>query len=138
MNELLTWRDDWLLHIDLLDADHREMLRLINGIATAEGTGLLEAMDELLAHIRSHYDREAWFLRSIDYPDFDEHQREHQLQYAELLELSRELESDSTQRLDYNNLEALKGWFLSHVVAVDRKFSNYYHRYWYGKRRVAA
>jgi hemerythrin-like metal-binding protein len=127
MTELLTWRDSWLLDIELLDADHREMVRLINRLGDlGDSSTLARRVNQLIEHLRRHFHVEQVFLREIDYPDLDRHAREHALQLAELVDLARRLARSDKRVLDATDLGALKDWFFTHVVAGDRRFADYY------------
>jgi hemerythrin len=147
MSEFLIWRDAWLLGIEALDADHKEMVRLLNalvpagpvagdhsiGAAQAEAAdltretvrGRLEALISLLRH---HFDREESFLRAIDYPGYTGHQREHIMQMAEFTDLRRCLNDSETGCMDEETVQSIKNWFFNHVIAEDRLFADYFFR----------
>ena len=131
MTELLTWRDDWLLDIDLLDDEHRLMVRLINRLANPdEPTPLIQRLDDLIAHLRGHFQVEQAFLREIRYPDMDGHSREHAMQMAEFVDMRRELARtpapSQPPTLELSDLRAIKHWFFNHVVAEDRRYAAFY------------
>lgn len=127
MTEPLTWRDDWLLHIDMLDADHREMVRLLNRLADADDPAPLSMrLGDLISMLRGHFRLEQEFLRAIDYPDLEAHCREHALQLAEFVDLRRLLIDSSDAALEAQELQSIKQWFFSHVIAADRRFAAYY------------
>jgi hemerythrin len=135
----LIWRDDWLLGIDRLDADHRKMVRLMNALfcAAAPGAGgdapgrehsAADRLGELIEHLRAHFSREETFLQSIRYPGFQEHKTAHSLEMAELTELRRLLWESGADSIDEETAAGLKRWFLNHVVAEDQSYANYYFR----------
>lgn len=131
MTELLTWRDDWLLDIDLLDDEHRQMVHLINRLATPDETiPLIQRLDDLIAHLRGHFQLELVFLREIGYPDMGGHSREHSMQMAEFVDMRRELAriplASQPQTLEASDLRAIKHWFFNHVVAEDRRYAAFY------------
>jgi hemerythrin len=128
----LVWRNAWLLEIDSLDADHREMVRLLNAVFCADGEGipppvpLTERLDALLAHLRAHFEREERFLAAIDYPELAEHKREHAIQMAELVDLRRVVTESDAQCLSEEAEEGIRRWFFNHVIAEDQRFARYY------------
>jgi len=127
MSDPLIWRDDWALGIDLLDEEHREMVRLINRLFDAsDSSPLTERLDALIAHLRSHFNTEERFLRAIDFRDTDEHCREHQLQMAEFVDLRRSITRSDASALDAGDLTSIRHWFFNHVVAEDRRFGVFY------------
>jgi hemerythrin len=142
----LTWHEGWALGIEELDADHREMLRLLNLLFTegqvldgadddppeatqapgADPPKVVERLDTVLAHLRTHFAREESFLQSIDYPHFEEHSGEHALEMAELVELRRDLAQRHARCLDEESTAAIKRWFFNHVIAEDQRYAEHY------------
>jgi hemerythrin len=128
LSEALEWRDAWLIGVDLLDSEHREVVRLINRLLDpAETTPVSGRLDDLIAHLRRHFVTEEVFLRAIDYPLIDEHAREHRMQMAEFVDLRRGLAPEANALGDADR-GALRSWFFNHVVAEDRRFGAYYRR----------
>ena len=133
----LVWHESWLLQIDELDADHREMVRLINDLfcagSAAEATGgpqptppMTERLAALIDHLRVHFEREETFLAAIEYPDLTEHRREHGIQMAELVDMLRVLTETGARCLDEEASDGIRRWFFNHVVAEDLRFARYY------------
>jgi hemerythrin len=128
MSEALVWREAYALGVELLDAQHRQMVHLINRVldpAAADDAGA--RLDALISHLRRHFETEEVFLRAIDYPLTEEHCREHTLQLAEFVDLRRGIGHgggavDAAQRTE------IRQWFFNHVVAEDRRFGAYYRR----------
>jgi hemerythrin len=128
LSEALVWREAYGLGVELLDAQHREMVRLINLVldpAAGEAAGV--RLDALIAHLRRHFETEEVFLRAIDYPLAEEHSREHSLQLAEFVDLRRHV-GQGGGSLDAAHRTEIRQWFFSHVVAEDRRFGAYYRR----------
>lgn len=144
MTELLSWREDWCIGIDWVDDDHREMAERLNrladavhraalepergGEAGADGSLVLQRLDELIEHIRRHFGAEEAFLRKIAYPGYEAHRREHRIELAELVDLRRSLETEGAAGLDPEILGDVKRWYFNHVIAEDRVYAQYYRR----------
>jgi hemerythrin len=144
MAALLVWREVWRLGIDALDADHREMIRLLNAVFACEETDhvdsgppretesgqgrLVDRLEDVMAHLRSHFQREETFLKEIAYPGLENHQREHALEMAELVDLKRSIVASGARSLSQEAAEGIKRWFFNHVIAQDREFADFYHR----------
>ncbi len=129
MSEQLTWRPSWDLGIEVIDADHREMVRLINRMSDpSDPARVFERLRDLIGHLRRHFRVEEEFLASIGYPQAREHAREHQVQLAEMVALVRMLEGVEAAVLDPAELRSLKDWFFNHVIAEDRRFAVFYRR----------
>ncbi|MCU0972204.1 MAG: hemerythrin domain-containing protein [Gammaproteobacteria bacterium] len=146
MAAFLTWRDDLLMGIDVLDADHQEMVRLLNLLVAAgqappgppapdddpdpasrrPAAAALEHLDALITHLRGHFEREEAFLRAIRYPDYVDHKREHTMQMAEFVDLRRRLADESTRYVDAETVQSFRHWFFNHVIAEDREYAAYF------------
>lgn len=146
MAELLVWRDQWLLHIDPMDEDHKEMVRLLNRLAdnvkhpidTDKNHPLIDhqdisvheivliRFDALITHIRKHFAREEEFMSSISYPDFLEHKREHTVQMSYFTSLRCTFSNGCANNLDQEVLHEIKMWFLDHVFGEDQEYANFF------------
>jgi len=146
MTAFLTWRDDLLMGIDVLDADHQQMVMLLNLLVAAgeappdppalddnpESTSqtpavaALEHLDALIAHVRDHFEREEAFLRAIGYPGYVDHKREHTMQMAEFVDLRRRLADETTRYVDPDTVQGIRNWFFNHVIAEDREYAAYF------------
>jgi hemerythrin len=127
LSEALIWREAYAVGVDLLDAQHREMVRLINLVLDpAAGHGVGARLDKLIAHLRRHFETEEVFLRAVEYPLADEHVREHALQLAEFVDLRRRIGCGGDVEAEIRT--EIRTWFFNHVVAEDRRFGAYYRR----------
>jgi len=147
MAKILTWRDDWMLRIDILDKDHRAIVDMLRGIArrfgeepeqqeevrqesgnqdSADSGDLYAALEKLGSYTRAHFQREEEFMRTIDYPHIADHRSEHAMLMAEHTALIRELGEREAERLGPAELEILKHWVVAHVIGGDRGFADHY------------
>ena len=146
MTVFLTWRDDLLMGIDVLDADHQQMVMLLNLLVAAgeappdppalddkspstsqtPAAAALDHLDALITHVRGHFEREEAFLRAIGYPDYVDHKREHTMQMAEFVDLRRRLAGETTRYIDPDTVQGIRNWFFNHVIAEDREYAAYF------------
>ena len=127
MSDYLVWQDKWLIGIDELDADHKEIVRLINRLADpSDESSVLQRLENLAAQLKAHFKREERFLDHIHFPDRTAHANEHTLELAEFTLMKRELKESGDVAMDKANLEAIKTWFFNHAVAQDQLFAEYY------------
>jgi hemerythrin-like metal-binding protein len=75
------WSDSFNLGIAEVDAQHREMMALVNAIGEGLERGNGQAVRKLagmfLARLDSHFKVEEGYLRRLDYPQADNHVFEH-------------------------------------------------------------
>lgn len=142
------WREQWCVGIDALDRDRRAIAAILNYIAMRfsdgdgdgdglEGTSLAaprtavepSALHYWLAALRerarAHFAREEALMRMTHYPDTAEHAGEHALMLAECTTLIREIAARGDERLRLADLDALKQWFMGHVLDMDKHLGHY-------------
>ena len=135
----LDWRDEWTLDVGFMDEDHRSLAALLSRIArdyappaTAayairrpDAPPLTDALAELAAHSRAHFEREEEVMRVDDFPGLRDHKSEHDLLLAELSMTVRELRRSGAQWLSQDLLDGLKDWLLGHVLEMDRELADF-------------
>jgi hemerythrin len=136
----LEWRDEWTLEVGFMDEDHRELAAMLSRIARdygppaagsahpirqSDAPPLADALAELAAHTRAHFEREEEVMRVDDFPDLPRHKNEHDLLLAELSVTARELREFEAQWLGLDLLDSLKDWLLGHVLEMDRELAEF-------------
>ncbi|RKT46690.1 bacteriohemerythrin [Thiocapsa rosea] len=141
----LIWRDEWCMGIPALDADHRRLVTLVNALLASQSgaehglgitgddrepdiadSGSLARFEDLLDHLRHHFEREEALMLSIDYDDFQTHKCEHSLQLAELTELRRQMLRERGDAFTQESLQWVKRWCFDHFIAEDRRLARAY------------
>lgn len=84
----IAWSGAWSVGNDLIDADHRHLLTLINifeKVLTTDRplTDLRAAVDALFDYTRGHFSREERIMLTLGYAKYDYHKHAH----GELIEL---------------------------------------------------
>jgi len=138
------WREQWCVGIDALDRDRRAIAAILNYIAmrfgddnsiegtrlpvpraAAEPSALRYWLAALRERARAHFAREEALMRMTHYPDTAEHAGEHALMLAECTTLMREIAARGDERLRLADLDALKQWFMGHVLDMDKHLGHY-------------
>jgi diguanylate cyclase (GGDEF)-like protein/hemerythrin-like metal-binding protein len=79
----LVWQEGYECGEPTIDAEHRELFRLANGLIDAvlrtpdQPAALRSVLLELLAHVQRHFADEEAILARHQYPQLDEHRRAH-------------------------------------------------------------
>ncbi|MGD9409553.1 MAG: hemerythrin domain-containing protein [Thiohalocapsa sp.] len=139
------WREQWCVGIEALDRDHRALTAILNHIALRFGDhaeidsdapqaramgkavpwALRYWLDVLRERAREHFAREDALMRTTHYPDTAEHAGEHALMLAEYTAMVRDIIARGDARLRISDLEALKQWFMGHVLDMDKRLGRY-------------
>lgn len=123
---LLHWRPNMSLGVDVIDADHKHLIDLLNRLhfmtmAGDEPAAVAAALDELVAYARGHFAREEGLMRRAGYPGLADH-REHHRQLAERLQTFRYTFEADPERFDIAAFyDFLADWLVVHVLDEDMK-----------------
>lgn len=147
MSRLLTWRDEWSLHIPVLDGDHQALIEHLDSLCrrfcpespgwrSGDANALLEALEAFGEQMREHFRREEALMQAIDYAGMADHCREHALLMAEYTALLREWRAAGLTEFNTETQEALRHWLLAHILVADREFATAYFQLSEAERRL--
>jgi hemerythrin-like metal-binding protein len=120
------------LGVESIDSDHRLQIRTVESIENAIRRGASEeVIGPLLAglaeHTKAHFSAERALMRNSEYPDLEEHLREHD---RLLRQLDHLIASYSEHRVQtaLDVLHALRPWLLDHIDLMDRSLAEHLRR----------
>lgn len=121
------WKDELSVGIGSIDDDHKKLLSLINNLQTAVyyPTGEAferQALKELVDYTKYHFEREEKLMRDNDYPEFEEHKRQHEAMIARVTGCMTAYEKDREGTID-DLTRFLKTWLVNHIAGTDQKYS---------------
>ena len=122
---LLEWRPDYSVGNAAIDAEHREMIELINDIyAQLESdpdAGLIEqGLGDIFTAISMHFALEERFMLNAAYDEYDAHKADHEELLDQLRDLMDEYVADP--KLGAVLLEqGLSDWFSVHFATFDAR-----------------
>jgi hemerythrin-like metal-binding protein len=136
---MLEWRDEWTLHIDLMDADHRRLAQQLKGIGGRierltsaqghrDGAALVADLETLAALTRQHFTREERIMRAVEYPYIDSHRDEHAVLLAECEAIVQDTRAGAVDWHDQAVLPALEHWLAAHILTDDQLLARYLRR----------
>ncbi|MBS1208684.1 MAG: two component transcriptional regulator, winged helix family [Proteobacteria bacterium] len=124
----LNWSELFAVDNTIIDEDHKTMVVLMNHVYDAISGGSKEQVTRSFAkfveHTHEHFTREEEMMAHSSYPGINHHKLEH----AALAEKLVSFQTEQTQHKDSKPaqaIDALKNWFVTHVVTSDRKLSQH-------------
>ena len=122
------WSPNLGVGIEELDADHRELIELLNRLDTevSEAAGqeeIAEILGELVARTERHFRREEAIMAREHYPESDHHTRLHRALMAELQQFRQELSAG--MEIGPEITEFIKRWLVSHIIESDKHLGGY-------------
>jgi len=118
--ETLTWSDDLLIHNQTLDMDHRKIIGFINQLNQAPDLDLhSEALSDMittLTHMTAeHFALEEKILAELDYPDLQQHKKDHREFVATVAEVSLSI-LDNDKQAPGKLLKAMCHLYKDHIL----------------------
>jgi hemerythrin len=125
---LARWSPNLSVGIEAIDADHQQLIVLVNrlGVAVARGADREEVvrnLNELIAHTERHFDRESELMSRYNYPEAEHHRSIHQELLADIAELQKEF--DQGAEIGSEFVLYVWNWVLSHIVEDDKPLGDY-------------
>ncbi len=125
------WHDDLLIHVPVIDAQHKEYFLRVNQVLHHAAMGeSAKEMADALAFVGSyavfHFDSEQDAMRFANYPGLDAHVEQHQHFAARLEKLAAAFVADGFHPTLGKELNALLvDWFVYHIRTVDQRLGDY-------------
>jgi hemerythrin len=126
---LMNWSDQLTLHVAKIDAEHKELIDILNELYDAMMSGkakddLQSALMKLVQHTRAHFQSEEQLMRKYAYPELLPHLNEHRKLTDQVMKLQKDLDAGRT--MDAKDiLNFLKTWLTEHIQGTDRNLAVY-------------
>ncbi len=122
----ITWKAEYSLGIPSADAEHKELIELLNEIHDgllrpgAGESAVFEFFGELYAKISAHFALEEKLMREHHYDGYAEHKADHERLLNEIRDLMDEYEDSNA--LDEEAFgKKLDAWFSNHFRTLDAR-----------------
>jgi hemerythrin-like metal-binding protein len=127
-NTIATWNDGFLVGIEKIDAQHRNMFDLMNGIYEQyrhnSGASAIErTVDALVGVALKHLVDEEDYMEKAGYSDLQNHRKVHEKLKVDLTKLVQAYKSNLAEDDLFNLIMFLKSWLMEHIYKVDRRYS---------------
>ena len=125
------WSDDYLIHVESLDAQHQKifmMVKVLHGYIESGQTQLVmkKFVVELINYTETHFSDEEKYMREIKVPDrfLQEEIEEHK----ELIRQVKDIETEFALRhkvCSQKLISFLVGWLKNHIVRLDKQIGEF-------------
>jgi len=127
----MPWDDRYSLRIPLVDGQHKQLVRLVNGLHDACRAGSSNAEEafrasvgEIVNYVKKHFHTEERIMERIGYPGLAEHRYEHRQFVARFLLDVRHFE-EGRPFVARGFATFLRDWILSHIACTDKIMGAY-------------
>jgi len=125
----IKWSDDLSVGIDMVDEDHKKLLSLINQLQTAahyqtDNSMIESTLNDLVDYTKYHFSREEQLMEKNNYPDLEQHKKQHEAMVKQVTQFINEYRTDNTRTID-NVISYLKTWLINHINGTDQQYVPY-------------
>ena len=127
----LEWTEQLSVGYGLIDQQHKELFVRYNSLLDAckEGKGretIIPVLDFMVEYVTRHFAEEEEFMERYNYPEKDEHVRQHKELFRHVNEVYEELqEKGATVAVITSINHTMFNWLLRHVKQTDVKLGRY-------------
>lgn len=126
---LIQWSDDLSVGNEKLDKEHKKWIEILNNFYEGLKAGQSkEKLEELvlgmLDYTKYHFTNEETFMRSVNYPGLEDHQKTH-AEYVEKIKTYYEKIKSGKLILSLEVTNFLKSWLINHIKGVDQQYADY-------------
>jgi hemerythrin len=118
-----TWREENEVFLAQIDAEHRDLFGIADGLQQAVAgkatTAVEEHLHALIAHAEEHFSHEEWLMQSVKYSSYGWHKQQHNTARRRLKLFAPLIEGGESEAADLL-LEFLEGWLRDHISVTDR------------------
>jgi hemerythrin-like metal-binding protein len=126
----LEWSDDFSVGVGQFDDEHKELIRLFNDLYDAMSQGLAKdkvptIIGLLNDYTTSHFVHEEEAFIKYDYPNAEEHIKQHTEFREKLREIKQQL-TDGNNTLGIPVFHLLISWIRNHIQKADRAYTAHF------------
>ncbi|MHC4270031.1 MAG: bacteriohemerythrin [Planctomycetota bacterium] len=123
---MIKWDDKYSVGISLIDEEHKKLIGTLNkAIFTKQHNDnpeeISEVLREMTNYAKTHFATEEANMIKFNYPDYDNHRKEHQAFSIETIAYHDKLIKGDKQ-IANEILEYLKWWLVNHILITDKKY----------------
>ena len=119
----LQWREQLSVGNDLIDADHKHLIGIINqaeqSLKTKNMVGLTSVIESLSNYSKIHFAREELIAKAVAYPNVEHLHTSHAVLLTRLMQVKQEIGHELTEESGAHFGAFLHDWLISHVIKED-------------------
>lgn len=132
MMTIIQWKRSLSVGIQEIDEQHKKLLGYLNDLYDAlqkrkEKQILEPIFHNLEEYARYHFELEESYFKKFNYPEKEEHIKEHEYYIRRLAELKRQIHNNTAYMEDL--FLFLAEWLMHHIREVDHKYSDFFHEH---------
>ena len=123
---MIEWDEEYSVGISIIDDEHQEFIKIINGVLAAKlldssSDKIEELLTGMIDYAWKHFRTEESYMIEFKYPEYQYHKEEHFNFIHRVNSYCDRLLSGGYQ-LAKEILEFLKQWLVKHIHGTDKKY----------------
>lgn len=130
LEKKLTWKPEYSVGVEDFDIDHQKlldmMLKLFKSLRKVRGKeDASKVLQELRDYTEYHFDREEKMMEEQNYPELEEHRKEHEGMKSKMADFQAQFDLHSS-KVSRDVLNYLQNWLINHINVTDKKYTEYF------------
>jgi len=126
---LVKWYPKFNLNIELVDEQHKLLIKMINDLYDAMQAGKERAvlgtlLNKLGIYSSMHFAREEDYLERFGYPDINQHRKEHSNFERKVYKFESDF-LEGKRDLSKEIMAFLAKWLINHIIKSDKRFVSF-------------
>ena len=123
---LFTWKDEYLLGLEPLDFEHKDLFECINDLYAqcriqTEGAEIEDCLGQLHVRLVAHFALEEKTMWAMGNPHYEAHKAEHDRFLEEVTEVVANFGTNPAEEHVEAFAIRVKEWILTHITTTDRQ-----------------
>lgn len=119
----LEWREQLSVGNNVIDADHKHLIGIINrvekSLAAKDFEDMRLSLNSLSQYSKTHFAAEEKIARAVGYPNIPSLHESHQALFEKLDQFNQQLAQEWTPTLVESFTKLLRDWLVNHVIKED-------------------
>ena len=126
MGTYVSWKKLFSVGDDSIDAQHKQILSIINSLHNAiqdekEYSVIEGLLERMLCYTKTHFQHEEQLMRACGYPDYENHKALHDQMQRRIAGLH----ANSNLVTGFDLMRFLKEWWINHIRGEDQCYVPY-------------
>lgn len=123
---LLDWRDEYLIGVEELDYEHRNLINRLNELHEQlahhnEKAIIEDCLVEIHVRVEAHFALEERFMLDNDFKNYTHHKKEHDDFLAVIVDLIEKFRTNPELSYGDELEEQLQHWIVNHILTSDQE-----------------
>ncbi len=128
--EYIEWISDYSVGVSQFDEEHKQLIKFINNLNSSVLAGsahftMKEILTSLVNYTKIHFKHEEDFMLLYDYPNRENHKKEHDDLTKQVTEFYDEFLSGKS-KITLALLKFLSDWLVNHILGSDMAYKNFF------------